>query len=234
MSTLPENRTPGRAVATPRGRRLFVTACLATSAVFLAILIAMVTHLVRVGELDGGLHGGRWFPWDGPTWLHLLVNHVTVGYTSRSGDTLAPLALGVLAVGLAARRRSWEPLVRTAIGFGLVFVLLAIGKVIVGDSSTMSGPATAAVVVAGLALWLLWPELTRSGWLALATLAVSYLLCVGGTQLYTGHRLGEVLLSWLAGGVAALLVTRVALPGGRAGAHRAAGRSRFAPADRTR
>jgi hypothetical protein len=173
-----------------------------------ALAAAMVGYLAWIGQLGGGLYTGRVLPVTDPRLLHLMVNHVTVNGLSRSGDTLAPGVLALLAVGLAVRRHRWSPVLRVGAGFVLLFVVLALGKVIVGHSSTMSGPATCTAMVAALAVWLLRAPLGAAARWAITALSTAYLLAVAATQLYTGHRLGEVLLSVVAGGFVAVLVTR--------------------------
>jgi len=199
---------PGRARRSINPQWLLPALGAAAAVALSELAAAMVGYLALIGELGGGLYTGRVFPVTDSRLLHLLVNHVTVNGLSRSGDTLAPVVLALLAVGLAVRRRKWSPVLRAGAGFALLFVVLALGKVVVGNSSTMSGPATCTATVGPLAVWLFWPALTAAARSAMAALAASYLLAVGATQLYTGHRLAEVLLSVVAGGVVAVLVTR--------------------------
>jgi hypothetical protein len=198
----------GRATRSINLRRLLPALGAAAALALSALAAAMVGYLALIGELRGGLHTGRVFPVTDSRLLHLLVNHVTVNGLSRSGDTLAPVVLALLAVALAVRRRGWSPVLRAGAGFVLLFVVLALGKVIIGTSSTMSGPATCTAMAGAVVVWLLWPALTASARAAMAAFATSYLLAVAATQLYTGHRLAEVLLSVVAGGFVAVLVTR--------------------------
>ena len=165
----------------------------------------LLLQLGRIGAISGGRPARRLYPGDGPVWLHVLINHVTVNGISRSGDTLAPLLLLALATWLSARWRRWAPLVSVLAALALVVVVLFTGKGFLGrvlgesaltwSPSVVSGPATAVVVAGGMAAWLLRGYFGR----ALGGLAAAVALVIGATQLYLGHRIDAVFLSWLAG-----------------------------------
>ena len=171
---------------------------------------AFVVQLWRMDAISGGRHGPSLYPGDGPAWLHVLVNHVTVSGFSRAADTLAPLALLGMAAWLSLRWRRWAPLVSASVAMTLVVVVLVAGKGLFGrligassltwSPTVVSGPATAVVVVGGMAAWLLRGYLGESAGRALWGLAAAVALAVGVAQLYLGHRLDSVFLSWLCGG----------------------------------
>jgi hypothetical protein len=169
----------------------------------------MVLQLWRTGALTGGRPSRHLYPSDGPVWLHLLVNHVVVSWMSRAVDTVGPLALLALAASLSLRRRRLTPLMCAGVALTLAAAAAFVGKGFVGrllgesaltwSSAAVSGPAIFVVVIAGLVAWLprenLEPAVRRS----LAWLAVAAAVVVGVAQLYLGHWVGAVLLSWLSG-----------------------------------
>ncbi|WP_445183408.1 hypothetical protein ACTXG6_33650 [Pseudonocardia sp. Cha107L01] len=179
---------------------------------------ALVWQLYRRGALAGAppRRGGWLYPDTGPTWLHLLVNHVTVSWTSRAADTIAPLALLALAGWLSMRWRRPTPLICVAVALATVAAVVFAGKGFLGrllgdqalvwDPMTVSGPATAAAVVVGLAAWLTRHDLGYPTRRALWCLAAAVTAVIGVSQLYLGHRIAAVALS-LAAGVAILALT---------------------------
>jgi hypothetical protein len=183
---------------------------------------AFVVQLWRMDAISGGRHGRSLYPGEESAWLHVLVNHVTVSGFSRAADTLAPVLLLALAGWLSLRWRRWAPLVSASAAMVLVVLVLVAGKGLVGrllgasaltwSPTVVSGPATAVVVVGGMAAWLLRGYLGESAGRALWGLAAAVALAVGVAQLYLGHRLDAVLLSWLCGigvlGAVLLVCTR--------------------------
>jgi hypothetical protein len=170
---------------------------------------AFMVQLWRMDAISGGRHGPSLYPGDGPAWLHLLVNHVTVSGFSRAADTLAPLLLLGLAGWLSLRWRRWAPLLSAGAAMTLAVLVVVAGKGLLGrvtgasaltwSPTVVSGPATAVVVVGGMAAWLLRGYLGESAGRALWGLAAAVALAIGVAQLYLGHRLDAVLLSWLCG-----------------------------------
>lgn len=170
-----------------------------------ALSAALLLQLGRIGAISGGRPARRLYPGDEPVWLHVLINHVTVNGISRSGDTLAPLLLLALATWLSVRWRRWAPLVSVLAALALVVAVLFTGKGFLGrvlgesaltwSPSVVSGPATAVVVAGGMAAWLLRGYFGRALW----GLAAAVALVIGASQLYLGHRIDAVFLSWLAG-----------------------------------
>lgn len=182
-----------------------------------ALSAALLLQLGRIGAISGGRPARRLYPGDEPVWLHVLVNHVTVNGISRSGDTLAPLLLLALAIWLSVRLRRWAPLASVLAALALVAAVLFTGKGFLGrmlgesaltwSPSAVSGPATAVVVAGGMAAWLLRGYFGRALW----GLAAAVALVIGATQLYLGHRIDAVFLSWLTG----LVILGVVLGGCR-------------------
>ena len=194
---------------TPANSRWIRGLILVGTAICGVLSAAFVVQLWRMDAISGGRHGRSLYPGEQSVWLHVLVNHVTVSGFSRAADTLAPLALLGLAAWLSLRWRQWAPLVSASAAMTLVVVVLVAGKGLVGrligasaltwSPTVVSGPATAVVVVGGMAAWLLRDYLGESAGRALWGLAAAVALAVGVAQLYLGHRLDAVFLSWLCG-----------------------------------
>ncbi len=185
---------------------------------FAALAVGLVVQMVSYGGPTGGAHGPWMYPGTNPIWRHALISHDMVLVVSRAGDTVAPMVLVALGVLLSALRRRWLPLVATAATLGFLFVVITAGKghleVIPWTSglhsSSLSGPATTAAATAALAAWMLAGDLGART--ALWALAATFTLAVASTQLYVGHRVGQVLVSLLCG---ALIFGVVSLVGNR-------------------
>lgn len=194
--------------------RWWIRGAISFGVVVCAVLaVALVFQLWRTGALMGGRRSRHLYPSDGPLWLHLLVNHVTVSWLSRAVDTLGPLGLLCMAAWLSIRRRRLAPVICAGVAVALAVAVVFAGKGLLGrligdgaltwSSTAVSGPAIFVVVVAGLVAWLPREHLASAVRRPLWSLAAAAALVVGVAQLYLGHRVDAVLLSWL-GGLAVL------------------------------
>lgn len=188
---------------------------------------ALLLQLWRVGALSGGRASHRLYPSDGPTWLHLLVNHITVSWMSRAVDTVGTLGLLGWAAWLSVRRRRVTPLVCAGAAIGLAAAVAFAGKGLLGrllgeaaltwSPGALSGPAIFVVVIMGLVAWLAREQLSSAVRRSLWWLAAAVALLVGVAQLYLGHRVDAVLLSWLSGvAVLGVVLLTFGAPGARA------------------
>ncbi len=124
----------------------------------------------------------------------------------------------ILAAVLARRSRRWRPLLIAAAALMLVGVTVGAGKLLlgrgrpaenvqalhVGGSSFPSGHTTAAVVLAGMAVWLIGQHTPRVVRRLGQVLAVMWAVLIGVDRLYLDvHWLTDVLAGWALG--AALL-----------------------------
>ncbi|MFJ6000672.1 phosphatase PAP2 family protein [Arthrobacter sp. NPDC092385] len=145
-------------------------------------------------------------------WLNAFIT----GYTNIGG----PIGMPILAVGvmvlLAARRRSWTPVILIpAAAFGSLLMTVA-GKDAIGrlrppielavppyesSPSFPSGHSLNALVIAGIVAYLLVLRQQRKRTRALTiTLAVLFAATMGLSRVYLGHHwLTDVLVAWTLG-----------------------------------
>lgn len=145
-------------------------------------------------------------------WLNAFIT----GYTNIGG----PIGMPILAVGvmvlLAARRRSWTPVILIpAAAFGSLLMTVA-GKDAIGrlrppielavppyesSPSFPSGHSLNALVIAGIVAYLLVMRQQRKRTRALTiTLAVLFAVTMGLSRVYLGHHwLTDVLVAWTLG-----------------------------------
>jgi membrane-associated phospholipid phosphatase len=145
-------------------------------------------------------------------WLNAFIT----GYTNIGG----PIGMPILAVGvmvlLAARRRSWTPVILIpAAAFGSLLMTVA-GKDAIGrlrppielavppyesSPSFPSGHSLNALVIAGIVAYLLVMRQHRKRTRALTvTLAVLFAVTMGLSRVYLGHHwLTDVLVAWTLG-----------------------------------
>lgn len=150
-------------------------------------------------------------------WWGTTANLISDATPSLGGGA----ALMLFAAVLAARSRSWTPLVVAMSALVLVGVVVAAGKTFTYQGGVAghlgyrvpgprwpSGPGVAAVVVGGTGLFLLW---SRVSW-RLRTVGVPLVTVVvalnGAAEVFLGqHRLSDVVASWAAGlAIVAVLV----------------------------
>lgn len=184
------------------------------------VFLLLVLQVVLAGPLTGA---------------DLAVSHLAAGVphgTLYQGAELlsaigqVPLqggALLILAAVLARRARRWRPLLLATAALILVGVTVGAGKLLlgrgrpaenvqalhVGGSSFPSGHTTAAVVLAGVAAWLIGQHTRRLVRRLGQGLAVVWAVLIGVDRLYLDvHWLTDVLAGWALGtALLCLLIT---------------------------
>ena len=171
-------------------------------------------QLWRHDALAGGRVARMSIPHGDPGWRwpHFVANGVSVA----GGTLTAPTLLLVLAAALSVRARRWSPLLGAGAAVLAVGACVGLGKGLAGGSA-VSGPATTSVVCWAAAGWLVHRELSTRLLHALHWLAGSAALAVGVSQLYLGHPLPALLVSWLLGALVVGLLALGRAPGRRPG-----------------
>jgi hypothetical protein len=203
MSTIELRRPPVLVVGTAR----------AVTAGFAVLTAGLAGQLWRYDALAGGAVARRAIPRDGHGWQlpHFLANGVSV----VGGTAIVPALLVLLGAVVAIRIRQLRPLLVSATAVLAVSAGVAVGKLVLGGQM-VSGPATVTIVGWGVAGWLIRDQLGRPLRGALHWLAASAALLIAVAQLYLGHPLPAVLLSWTLGAtVLGVLVLVVRLTGQR-------------------
>lgn len=171
------------------------------------------------------------------------LDQLITSYTHLGGIVWAPIATGLLIVGLALLWRSWTPVVLMLVATAGSLAMTSVGKVVVArerpttdlavppfetSAAFPSGHALNAVVIAGVLAYLLAlrTRSVRVGVLAVA-LAVVHSVLMGLSRVYLGHHwLTDVIVAWSLGAAwLAVVITMHQLLLKRT-AHRGRGRGR--------
>lgn len=197
-------------------------------AVIVVVVVVQVLRSETLRPLDDAawsvaVHNRRWI-WG------MLTNLVSDATPTVGGG----VALLIVAAVPALRLRRRTPLVVAAGALVLLAVVVAAGKKLLAQGQVAgpaglllpgprfpSGPATTAIVVGGVAAFLLWGRLRPARYRGLVALVPVVVLANGAAEVFLGqHRLTDVLASWVAGLAIVVVVVAVAGPAVRAAAVR--------------
>jgi hypothetical protein len=181
-----------------RPTSLLIGTARAAAAGLVLVAAALAVQLWRHDALLGGGVARAAFSHSQPGYRvpHFVANGVSVA----GGTLVVPALLLALAGTLAVRTRRWGPILLAGASVGLTGFCITLGKGLAGTHA-ISGPATMTVVCWGTAAWLLRRRLGHPVRHALHLLAASAALVIGIAQLYLGHPLLALLLSWLLGAI---------------------------------
>ncbi|HEY1970278.1 MAG TPA: hypothetical protein VGH89_20160 [Pseudonocardia sp.] len=187
-----------------RPTSLFIGAARATAAGFMLLAAALAVQLWRHDALLGGAVARAAFSHSEPGYQvpHFVANGVSVA----GGTVVVPVLLLALAGVVAVRSRRWAPILLAGASVLLTGLCVTLGKGLAGTHA-ISGPATVTIVCWGTAAWLVRGQLGRPVRRALHLVAASAALVIGIAQLYLGHPLLALLVSWLLGAIILTILT---------------------------